>query len=72
MTKKRQINIGNTVTLKHPSYSSHRYFTWDTGMVTNFSDDEVECKIKALVKGVEKTFVEYVDNIKRVENVRTN
>lgn len=58
------LKIGDTVMLKHPNYSSHRWFEWENGIIKDFSEDKTECKIMSTVRGEEKTFVEFVDNLK--------
>lgn len=61
------ITLGSTVMLRDPSYSTHRWFTWDKGMVTDFSSDQDEVTIVSVVKGKEKHFTEFVDNLKLVK-----
>lgn len=58
---------GDTVKLKHPSYSSHRFFTWEEGMIVDFSNDCDECTITAIVKNKQKAFVEFTDNLVKVK-----
>lgn len=59
--------IGKPVKLKGSHYSSHRWFTWETGLVTEIINEN-QVRIMSVVNDKPKLFEEYIDNLKTLEN----
>lgn len=59
--------LGKAVKLKAKHYSTHRWFTWETGLITEIVNKN-QVRIMSVVNNQPKTFEEYIDNLKTIEN----